>query len=69
MSPGNRLIVVSNRLPLVLSQGEGGRWHAQPGSGGLVSALVPVLRNRGGVWVGWPGVVDVDAAELERVLR
>ncbi len=25
------------------------------GSGGLVTALAPVLRNRGGVWIGWPG--------------
>lgn len=50
-----RLVVVSNRLPIVLNQDEGGSWNISPGAGGLVTALGPVLRNRGGVWIGWPG--------------
>ncbi len=50
----DRLVVASNRLPFVLSR-EQGRWKLLPGAGGLVSALAPVLRNRGGMWVGWPG--------------
>jgi trehalose 6-phosphate synthase len=49
------LIVVSNRLPFSFRRAKGGRWRAEPGSGGLVTALLPVLRNRGGTWVGWPG--------------
>ncbi len=49
-----RLIVVSNRLPFVLHE-KGGEWKLKPGSGGLVTALVPVLRDRGGVWIGWDG--------------
>jgi len=49
-----RLVVVSNRLPVVLSQ-ENGKWVTEPGSGGLVTALAPVLRDRGGLWIGWPG--------------
>jgi trehalose 6-phosphate synthase len=53
-SGGSRLVVVSNRLPFVFKRA-GGRWRAEPGSGGLVSALLPVLRDRGGTWVGWPG--------------
>ena len=36
--------------------GPRGRWTAEPGSGGLVTALLPVLRNRGGIWFGWAGV-------------
>jgi len=52
---GSRLIVVSNRLPFVFARAKGGRWSAQPGSGGLVTALLPVLRDRGGLWIGWPG--------------
>ena len=55
---GGRLISVSNRLPVILSRGRDGRWQADPGSGGLISALVPVLQNRGGLWIGWPGVVE-----------
>jgi trehalose 6-phosphate synthase len=50
--------VVSNRLPYVLEKDSGGRWALRPGSGGLVTALLPVLRDRGGVWIGWPGVTD-----------
>lgn len=55
---GNRLIVVSNRLPFVLKKSEQGEWNITPGSGGLVTALVPVLKNRGGMWIGWPGTTE-----------
>jgi trehalose 6-phosphate synthase/phosphatase len=53
-----KLIVVSNRLPYVLEKQNGDQWGLKPGSGGLVTALVPVLRNRGGTWIGWSGVYD-----------
>jgi trehalose 6-phosphate synthase/phosphatase len=56
----SRLVVVSNRLPIVLSQTANGKWTAQPGSGGLITALAPALRNRGGTWIGWPGTPHVD---------
>jgi len=52
---GSRLIVVSNRLPFTFKRGTRERWRVEAGSGGLVTALLPVLRNRGGTWVGWPG--------------
>jgi trehalose 6-phosphate synthase len=54
-SPTHRLLVVSNRLPIVLEKKSDG-WGLKPGSGGLVSALAPVLSHRGGLWVGWPGM-------------
>ncbi len=53
-----RLVVVSNRLPVVLSNYDG--WQVEEGSGGLVTALAPVLRNRGGLWIGWPGTSEED---------
>ncbi len=53
-----RLIVVSNRLPYVLENHGRDAWTLKPGSGGLVSALMPVLRDRGGVWIGWSGISD-----------
>lgn len=63
----NRLIVISNRLPFVIqNQSEGGA-RLVPGSGGLVTALAPVLRNRGGMWIGWPGQTG-DISELSRIL-
>jgi len=63
----HRLIVVSNRLPLVFHKNEDGGWRAESGSGGLVSALVPVLRNRGGTWIGWPGTAEGDG-DLDQAL-
>ncbi|HWP46011.1 MAG TPA: trehalose-6-phosphate synthase [Candidatus Limnocylindrales bacterium] len=65
---GSRLIIVSNRLPIVLTQGENGQWSIKPGSGGLVTALVPILRNRGGVWIGWSGMVEEENVDLGELL-
>ncbi|MFQ6022522.1 MAG: trehalose-6-phosphate synthase [Acidiferrobacterales bacterium] len=67
-STGTRLVCVSNRLPFVLSRTATGVWHGKPGVGGLVNALLPVLRNRGGLWVGWTGGVDEDDSALEAAL-
>jgi trehalose 6-phosphate synthase/phosphatase len=50
----SRLVVVSNRLPLTLRRTPRG-WAAEPSSGGLVTALGPVVRQTGGIWLGWPG--------------
>ena len=65
---GGRLVVVSNRLPVVIKQIDG-IWTFTPGSGGLVSALAPVLRNRGGIWIGWPGTSEADTSMLSGLLR
>jgi trehalose 6-phosphate synthase/phosphatase len=65
-TPGiDRLVVVSNRLPIALTKGRQGEWHVQLGSGGLVTALTPILRDRGGLWIGWPGTLEeVDPDDL-----
>ena len=66
-----RLTVVSNRLAIVVDKDENGQWTVQPGSGGLVTALGPVLRDRGGQWIGWLGSNIQDALEapvLEELL-
>jgi trehalose 6-phosphate synthase/phosphatase len=52
----NRLIVVSNRLPFALDSAGEDLWTVTPAVGGLVSAIEPVLRDRGGTWIGWPGI-------------
>src|ERR1044071_4618653 len=51
----NRLIIVSNRLPFALDSAGEDLWTIMPAVGGLVSAVEPVLRDRGGTWIGWPG--------------
>ncbi|MFO0874033.1 MAG: trehalose-6-phosphate synthase [Phycisphaerales bacterium] len=50
----SRLVVVTNRLP-VSRVGTGGTARWQASSGGLVTAMSPVLRDRAGVWIGWSG--------------
>ena len=68
MSPlPRRLLVVSNRLPIVLEKNEG-QWSLKPGSGGLVSALAPVLSHRGGMWIGWPGLALEEGDGWEKAL-
>ena len=52
-----RLVVVSNRLPVALCR-HNGEWTVKAGGGGLVTAMAPVLKNRGGVWIGWAGAAD-----------
>lgn len=56
MRKQRRLIVVSNRLPPVSSDGEIAP-RRRASAGGLVAALDPVLRRSGGTWIGWNGVV------------
>ncbi|BCR03065.1 trehalose-6-phosphate synthase [Desulfuromonas versatilis] len=53
-SDDKRLVVVSNRLPIAVGE-EAGQWRIKPGSGGLVTALAPVIKARQGLWIGWPG--------------
>jgi trehalose 6-phosphate synthase len=52
----SRLIIVSNRLPFALDSTGEDLWTVTPAVGGLVSAVEPVLRERGGTWIGWPGI-------------
>ncbi|MBX3219364.1 MAG: trehalose-phosphatase [Labilithrix sp.] len=48
------LLVVSNRLP-EFRPVEGDDGERKRSVGGLVSALEPALRSRGGMWLGWSG--------------
>ncbi len=50
----NRLVVISNRVPLP---------SAGPRAGGLAVALDGLMEKRGGLWFGWSGAVSAHAAE------
>ncbi len=56
-TPETPIVVASNRLPFTFSRGSKGL-ERRRSVGGLVSALEPVLRKRGGTWIGWPGIVQ-----------
>ena len=64
-SAGARLIVVSNRLPLTLRKTDDG-WTTERSSGGLASAMNPLLRQGGGDWIGWAGHSPEGDAESRR---
>src|SRR5438874_3378735 len=66
----NHLIVVSNRLPFALDSTGEDLWTVTPAAGGLVSAVEPVLRERGGTWIGWPGTAgEVPKTPLAEATR
>jgi len=54
MSTKQRLLVVSNRLPLTAKR-VSGRWRGERSSGGLVAAMAPLMEQTHGLWLGWPG--------------
>lgn len=72
MTPSNQnagdrhsFIVVSNRLPVDRVDNADGtaEWRQSPG--GLVTALVPLMRGNDGAWVGWAGQPDVTVDRFE----
>lgn len=51
-----RLVLVSNREPYIRKRLQNGQYRLERTTGGLVTALEPVMRQCGGVWVAWnPG--------------
>ncbi len=63
-----RIAIISNRLPVTLQRNDQGL-QIQRGPGGLVTALNPILRARGGLWIGWPGPVDAPLADVQEALQ
>lgn len=66
----SHIIIVSNRLPLIVKKTEEGEIEVGKGAGGLVTAMAPVLKNRNGTWIGWPGYVqeqDMDEKSLPAI--
>ncbi|HLP86042.1 MAG TPA: trehalose-6-phosphate synthase [Phycisphaerales bacterium] len=67
------LVIAANRLPIHRVEG-GGRSGWQISPGGLVTAMAPILRRRGGHWIGWNGSVtragksfDIDDLSLSPI--
>ena len=58
-----RVVVVSNRLPLTLKR-SGDGWRTERSTGGLATAMGPILARSDGVWIGWSG--DASGADDEK---
>lgn len=65
----SRLIVVSNRLPIVIEKGIEKGYVLSHASGGLVTAMTPVLKRNGGVWIGWAGNYIEENIDTEELLE
>jgi trehalose 6-phosphate synthase len=61
-------VIVSDRLPIELTRESGKGWRVSPAGGPLISALTPVLRDRRGIWIGWPGAAAEEVRGLRKVL-
>ena len=57
MPDSSRLIVVSNRLPVALVR-EDTEWNTKRTAGGLATAMDPILKRAGGLWIGWSGTQE-----------
>jgi alpha,alpha-trehalose-phosphate synthase [UDP-forming] len=53
-NPVRPLVIAANRLPV--TRAADGEWKTSPG--GLVRALLPIVQENHGAWVGWTGEVD-----------
>ena len=65
MAKEKPILVVSNRLPFTLQKVDGSI-ERKPSSGGLVSAMDPILKKFGGVWLGWPGTSGINDKDLNK---
>lgn len=63
-----KLLIVSNRLPIVV-ENVAGQKRAEPASGGLVTALTSLVKQSHATWIGWPGpsVGEQEASALAQL--
>jgi trehalose 6-phosphate synthase/phosphatase len=64
----SRLIIVSNRLPVSLTQ-EGEAWSITPSVGGLATSLRELRSEMELLWVGWPGVTPAGKSDQKTIRR
>lgn len=68
----NRLLIVSNRLPVTVKP-EGGGFSLRQSTGGLVTGLSSLLKSWDTVWIGWHGHNEIlnkgAEKQLDKVLR
>ena len=50
-----KTIIVSNRLPVKISQ-EDGEFQYKPSEGGLATGLGSIYKDGDNIWIGWPGL-------------
>lgn len=68
-----RLVVVSNRLPVTVKQNANGEDEFKESSGGLATGMSGVKRETDMLWYGWPGIelpnIDAEARVTQKLRR
>ena len=61
--PTGRLLLVANRLPLTARLNDDGHVTVERSAGGLATGLWGPHQRSGGVWIGWPGELQLDSEQ------
>jgi trehalose 6-phosphate synthase/phosphatase len=63
----NKTIIVSNRLPVKITERDG-KYVLSPSEGGLATGLGSVYKKGDNIWIGWPGI-EVPPERQEEVIQ
>jgi trehalose 6-phosphate synthase/phosphatase len=67
----DRLLIISNRLPVSIEKRKGAL-HFHPSVGGLATGLSALYKSYSSIWIGWPGIaldnIKEGAEEIETKL-
>jgi len=55
-----RLLIVSNRLPVNITENENHELEVKPSAGGLATGLKSYHKQNDSLWIGWPGIITDD---------
>lgn len=64
----SKTIIVSNRLPVKISE-ENGKYTFSPSEGGLATGLGSIYREGENIWIGWPGLEVIEPEKQEEIGR
>ena len=64
----SKTIIVSNRLPVKISENNG-EYQMSPSEGGLATGLGSVYKQNDDIWIGWPGLEITDGKGRSEVTK
>ncbi len=64
----NRIIIVSNRLPISINKNNN-EYNILPSAGGLATGLKSYHQQNNSVWIGWPGIIANDSEEENEISK
>lgn len=63
-----KTIIVSNRLPVKLTENNDGEYHLSPSEGGLATGLGSIYKQGDNIWIGWPGQEITNDDKKEKII-